>query len=131
MTDAEFRMVREYLGLDQDWVADQLGVAERTVRRWEAGTSPVPSGVRAQMTAWEAETARAVGLYVEELLDAPRPGVYVARTDADAPAAWPARWHRHVVARAARELPRLRVAYAPVTGEAVHSPVARGRTGRP
>lgn len=112
MAAGEFRMVREYLGLTAEWVADQLGVALRTVRRWEAGASPVPDGVREQMEAWEEDTAQAVHLYSERLMDAPDPFVKLALGDDDVPHAWPARWHRHVVARVAQEVPGLRVGYA-------------------
>lgn len=111
MTAAEFRTVREYLGLTAEWVADQLGVALRTVRRWEHGHSPIPDGVRQQMEAWEADTARAVGIYVEQLLDLPEPGVIAARDDTEVPGGWPARWQRHVLARVAGEVPGLIITY--------------------
>lgn len=113
MTPAEFRMVREFLGLTMDWVADQLGVAERTVRNWEAGKFTIPDGVRLQMEQWESDTATAVGQYVEELMDVPEPGVHLAREDEDVPGEWPARWHRHVIARVAIEVPGLAITYKP------------------
>lgn len=114
MTAGEFRMVREYLGLTAEWVASRLGVALRTVRRWEAGTSPVPEGVREQMEAWEADTAHAVEVYVEQLMDTPEPFLrLVGDDDPDRDLSeWPPRWQRHVAARAAVEVPGLRVGYA-------------------
>src|SRR5690606_40083818 len=37
MTPAEFRVVREFLGLTPEWLAAHLGVSGRTVRHWEQG----------------------------------------------------------------------------------------------
>lgn len=112
MTGGEFRTVREYLGLTLEWVAEHLDVAERSVRRWEAGTSPIPDGVRRQMEAWEADTARAVTEYVTQLQDMRDPAANIAEDTTQLPGGWPPRWHRHVVARAAAEVPGLVIGYA-------------------
>lgn len=116
MTDAEFKVVREYLGLTTRWVADHLGVAERSVHRWEAGVSPIPDGVRIQMERWEDDTARSVVAGVVALMDVPEPAVVTYRTDADYQRAepgaeWPASWHRAVVARVAAAVPGLLIVY--------------------
>lgn len=37
MTPAEFKTIRESLGLSAQWIANHLGVSLRTVRYWEAG----------------------------------------------------------------------------------------------
>ena len=44
-TAAEFRHRREQLGFSAEFLADGLGVALKTVQRWENGHRPVPSGV--------------------------------------------------------------------------------------
>src|SRR5690606_819281 len=46
MTPAEFRVVREFLGLTPEWLAAHLGVSGRTVRHWEQGKYAIPDGVR-------------------------------------------------------------------------------------
>ncbi|WP_433460676.1 helix-turn-helix domain-containing protein [Micromonospora sp. CA-248212] len=120
MTDAEFRVVREHLGLTGDWLAGHLGVSARTVRHWEQGKYPIPDGVRLAMEGLEAETAQFVTAIVGTLLASNETDLVVLtyRSDADYRAAhpdldWPASWHRAVVARVAQEVPALSIAYAP------------------
>lgn len=122
MTDAEFRVVREYLGLTGDWLANHLGVSPRTVRHWEQGKFAIPDGVRLEMERMEHDTAQYVADVAHKLMDMPDPGVYVYRTDAefhaDVPDAdWPASWQRAVIARIAYEVPTLRIAYKPTAEE--------------
>jgi DNA-binding transcriptional regulator YiaG len=117
MTDAEFRVVRDWLGLTGDWLANHLGVSSRTVRHWEQGKYPVPDGVRLELESLEAQTGKFVSAVIDQLKDVPAPGVLTYRTDAEYQAAhpevpFPASWHRAVVARIAQEVPRLAIAYA-------------------
>lgn len=117
MTDAEFRTIREFLGLTGDWLAVHLGVNPRTVRSWEQGRYPIPDGVRLAIEDLEARTGAFIGGCVEALMDLPDPGVIVYRSDAEYHTAhpeieFPASWHRAVVARVALEVPALRIAYA-------------------
>jgi predicted transcriptional regulator len=118
MTDAEFRCVREWLGLTDKWVAAHLDVDQRTVRRWEAGTSPIPDGVREELEALEAMTGEAVAQAVAQLQDVPDVTVVVYRTDAGyrsavPKATMPASWHRRVVMRAALDVPGVAITYEP------------------
>jgi hypothetical protein len=118
MTDAEFRVVREYLGLTGDWLAEHLGVSARTVRHWEQGKYAIPDGVRLAMEGLEQETAEFVGAIVGQLMDVPDPVVIVYRSDTEYRRAhpdldWPASWHRAVIARVAQEVPALGIAYGP------------------
>lgn len=117
MTDAEFRVVREWLGLTGDWLAQHLGVSDRTVRHWEQGKYPIPEGVREEMEKLEADTALTVANAVDQLMDIPDPGIVTYRTDVEYHAAhpevpFPASWHRALVARIAQEVPALVIAYA-------------------
>lgn len=117
MTDAEFRVVREYLGLSPEWLGEHLGVSGRTVRHWEAGKYAVPDGVRLELEDLERRTAEFVNGCVGKLMDVPDPGLVTYRTDAEYHAAnpempFPASWHRAVVARITQEVPALRIAYA-------------------
>lgn len=123
MTDAEFRTIREFLGLTSDWLAAHLGVSARTVRHWEQGKYPVPDGVRLAIEDLENRTGQFVGGCIDALMDLPEPGVIVYRNDAEYHAAhpeisFPASWHRAAVARIALEVPALRIAFAPVVGDA-------------
>lgn len=116
MTDAEFRVVREYLGLTGDWLAAHLGVSSRTVRHWEQGKFVIPDGVRIAMEDLEARTSAFISAIIPRLLDLPDPGVLTYRTDEDyrqhhPEDGLPASWHRAVVARIAQEVPALEIAY--------------------
>ncbi len=118
MTDAEFKVVREYLGLTGDWLAGHLGVSARTVRHWEQGKYPIPDGVRLEMEDLEARTGAFVDAVVAQLMDLPEPGVITYRSDDEYHSAhpdvpFPASWHRAVVARIAQDVPGLAIAYGP------------------
>lgn len=123
MSPAELRVVREYLGLTAQWLAERLEVARPTLARWEAGGSPIPDRVRLQIEALEADTARTVADGADAVKDLPNPVVVTYRTDADYEkhgpvGGWPASWHRAVVARIAHEVDGLRIEYrhGPVEG---------------
>ena len=45
MTPTEFKAARRGLGLSQNALAARMGVTGRTIRRWEAGTIPIPGPV--------------------------------------------------------------------------------------
>lgn len=116
MTAAELRVVLEFLGLPQDWLAAQLDVQDRTVRRWLAGTTPIPEFVRETIESYEAATADAVTAGIDQLNDLPDPAILTFRSDDDyrqahPDAEWPASWHRAVVARIAQEVPGLPIQY--------------------
>lgn len=117
MTSAEFRVVREFLGLTPEWLAAHLTVSGRTVRHWEQGKYLIPDGVRIQLEDLERLTGEFIGKAVEQLMDLPEPGIVTYRTDAEYHAshpesAYPASWHRAVCARIAQEVPGLSIAYA-------------------
>lgn len=116
MSDAEFRCLRDWLGLTVAWLAGHLGVAERSVHRWEAGTQRVPEGVAAELLRLSEVTYGVVDGLVDALADTPEPAVLTYRTDADyrrhhPEVDWPASWHRAVCARLADEVPGLRIGY--------------------
>ncbi|WP_228981410.1 DNA-binding transcriptional regulator [Streptomyces sp. DH12] len=116
MTPAEFKVVREFLGLTGDWLARHLGVSPRTVRHWEQGKYAIPDGVRLALEDLEARTAAFVSGIADALMDLPDPGVITYRDDAEYRVAhpevdWPASWHRAVIARVAQEVPGLSITY--------------------
>lgn len=45
MTPADFKTIRESLGLSAQWLADAVHVDQRTVRRWEDGAIPLRADV--------------------------------------------------------------------------------------
>jgi len=117
MTDAEFKVVREHLGLTGDWLAQHLNVNPRTVRAWEQGKYPIPDGVRLELEDLERRTGEFVSGLVEKIMDVPEPTVGTYRSDEEYHAAhpdipFPASWHRAVVARIAQEVPGLSIIYA-------------------
>jgi hypothetical protein len=116
MTPAEFRVVREHLGLTGDWLAGHLDVNPRTVRAWEQGRYPIPDGVRVAIEDLEERTATFVAAVVAQILDVPDPVVVTYRSDAELRAAhpevgFPASWHRAVIARVAEDVPGLAITY--------------------
>lgn len=120
MTDAEFRVVREYLGLTGEWLAGHLGVSSRTVRHWEQGRYPIPDGVRLTIEQLEADTASFVAGIVASLNSHSHPDVTVVtyRNDEEYREAhpevpFPASWHRALIARVAQEVPALAISYQP------------------
>jgi len=115
MTGAELQVVREWLGLTIEALAGMLQVNPRTIRSWEAGRDPIPERIRDEIAEIEAITAQAVTELVDALRYTRDTVVAVYRRDedmhADRPdtAHLPARWWRHVVARAAHEVPGVEI----------------------
>lgn len=91
MTAAEFRSRRETFGVSAEWLADRLGVALKTVQRWENGHRPIPEGVAWEMdltgTAMRMGAAHAVA---EFLITADDPVLMIPRTGTlfGFPASW-------------------------------------------
>lgn len=90
MTPAEFKTLRESLGLTAQWVADHAGVKLRTVQYWESGRMNVPEGVSDMLFSidkkLEASVAQAV-IFIHDFVkkcEAPAVCAFVRyRTDAD------------------------------------------------
>jgi hypothetical protein len=118
MTPAELRVIREFLGLSGEWLAERLHVQGRTWRRWEAGQSLIPDGVRIAIEEIEEIAADMVEQTVTQLMDVPDPTVITYRSDAEYRAAhpeldWPASFHRAILARVAQEVTALSITYGP------------------
>lgn len=96
LTAAEFRNRRESFGLSAEWLADRLGVALKTVQRWENGHRPIPEGVAAEMdlisTAMGEVAARNCA---EHLLKTPEAVMMIPRTGNHF--GFPASWYRALV----------------------------------
>lgn len=124
MTAAEFRVSRERLNVSGEWLAQRLAVALRTVRRWEAGTSPISNGVALDMLGLLDATEAFVAAVVEQLLeegpDASIGGWQLLTFADDATfeahhpdSEWCASWHRAAMGRVTLELPGVRLVWAP------------------
>lgn len=91
-------------------LAGMLNVIPRTVRAWESGTDPIPYRVPDEVAVIEDYAAHAVDELVVALRADPDPVIVTYRRDEDMHAArpdtahLPARWWRHVVARAAHDV---------------------------
>lgn len=116
MTGAELRTVTDALGLAHVDLARMLEVHERTIRSWMTGRDQIPEWVRLTVEDWEARTTDEVENVVGMFRDRPGDPVLPVWTDNDE--MWsvmprlhpfPARWWRHVVYRAATELPGARI----------------------
>ncbi|MEO6470259.1 MAG: helix-turn-helix domain-containing protein, partial [Aeromicrobium sp.] len=96
VTAAEFRGYRERFGLSAESLADLLGVALKTVQRWENGHRPIPWGVVEEMdilaTAIRELAARPCA---EHLLAAPEAVMMIPR--AGTHLGFPASWYRALV----------------------------------
>ena len=96
LTGAEFRNRREEFGLSAEWLADRLGVALKTVQRWENGHRRVPEWLVAELeiisTAMGEGMARPLAEHLLGARDAvmmiPRAGIYFG---------FPASWYRALV----------------------------------
>lgn len=117
MTGAEFRCYRERLGLSAAWLADRLGVRERTIGRWEYGHQEIPSGVVDELWRLVDEA--------DQLVDRARSSwvkgsdLLTFRTDREyrlCGGVMPASWHRAITARAAEDVDA-RIVYDGLTEE--------------
>lgn len=120
MTGAELQIVRLGLGLTLEQLGDYLGVESRSVRRWEAGTHPVPRGVQQEVYGLIEDANQAVDRLIDDVISmADEPVIPVYRYAEDFIVAGPpgtirsVGWHRQIVFRALCELPVYpRIVYA-------------------
>ncbi|MGW3491867.1 helix-turn-helix domain-containing protein [Streptomyces sp. NPDC001054] len=116
MTPAAFKTAREALGLSDGWLGDHLGVGARTIRRWEAGDTPLPARASEELRALLRRTREETDALVSRVRYDPAAVLVTYPTDAAYRAAcpestMPASWHRAVVARAALAAPHVRIDY--------------------
>jgi len=64
MTPAELWTAAQGLHLNDQILAEMLGVEDRTVRRWRAGQRRIPAGVAEELARLEAEIDRIAGEHV-------------------------------------------------------------------
>ena len=115
MNGAEFKVLRESLGLSLAWLAKRWGLeSERGPKRWQERNEPIPEARAADMEQLAAIADGLVEWQLTELL-ADAAGdrrLLVPRVDADSPDEFPASFYRAVAARVSWELEgRLKIAY--------------------
>lgn len=93
MTGAEFRQRREEFGLSAEWLSERLGVALKTVQRWENGQRRIPHGVAEELDQLStAVPVRMASEWAEHLLNTPEPVMMIPRTGSHL--GFPAPWYR-------------------------------------
>ena len=115
MNGAEFKVLRESLGLSLAWLAQRWGLeSERGPKRWQERNEPIPEARAADMEQLAAIADGLVEWQLTELL-ADAAGdrrLLVPRVDADSPDEFPASFYRAVAARVSWELEgRLKIMY--------------------
>lgn len=100
MRSIEFRCWRDFLGLPQDWCANQFGCSVRTLSAWERRDQEIPKYAATMMSAWIEYANTVVG----KLTVADLGRVIMAPMDyyvGDDLAGMPPTWHRQIAARVA------------------------------
>src|SRR5690554_1430389 len=69
LTAAEFKTLREHLGIPGEWLARRFGVSDRSVRHWDSGKYPVPERI-SRWLRWLAEDTEATVSWIAERLEA-------------------------------------------------------------
>lgn len=115
ITGAEFRAMREALGLTQEAIVQAFDIRLRTLQRIEAGGHQMPPGLASELLALEESTLREIERYVRTLADDEQPVLHVYRTDEEFQRATgsrlPAAWHRVIAYRVRARIPGLRIEY--------------------
>lgn len=69
MTPADFKTLRESLGLSAQWLADTIGVDQRTIRRWEDGVIPLRPDAVELLTRLDNQMVVYIDGELERILD--------------------------------------------------------------
>lgn len=80
MRAAQFRAMRETLGLSQKDVADAVRVDRRSVKSWESGVYPIPADVAAWLVEEKAVADYAVNSAIDDILALPNTPATVSLT---------------------------------------------------
>lgn len=114
--------VRDLLGLSRAELAGWLGVSMDAVRSWEVGRRGAPSWVfvelRVLQDAMDSQVADAVASMLQSSADAQPPTLRIHRgANAQGGGHPPVGWQLRVAARAAQQVPRLRIAFVDATSD--------------
>lgn len=103
---AEFKCLREGMGLTTAWLANRWNVAEYSVKRWERERLP---------PAEYADDLLALKGTFDAAVDSIRPQTRatVPRTEAESPDGMPAAWHRSIAQHASDRNKAMRISFIP------------------
>lgn len=96
MTSAEFKCLRESMGLTTKWLANRWNVSEFSVQRWERNRE-LPDEFEQDIHTLHQQFTNEVATAAKAKADS---CLIVPRTDMEAPRDMPAAWHRAVAQRA-------------------------------
>lgn len=105
MTPAEFKSLRESMGLTTKWLAARWDVSEYSVQRWES-TRTLPEELEKDITGLKESFDHEVRVNASAHADT----LIVPRTNKESPRGLPAAWHR-AIAQRARETTGVRILY--------------------
>lgn len=117
MTAARLRVVRQWLGIDVEALAEILGINVRNLRKYETGASVMNPAVAVRLEGLVQRADEEVDALLAALDGQDAPAVTTYR---ESPDLWAARpelrplpigWHRAVIARVLDELPDVDVDY--------------------
>lgn len=111
MTPAEFKVLRESLGLSAQWLATRFKVSLRSIRNWEDGSSPIPPGIVEELLAVEDFVEAEADDAIDQLQGGGKQVYAVPRVDGDAPDELPASLYRAIGARVRASLPDVELDY--------------------
>jgi transcriptional regulator with XRE-family HTH domain len=81
MNGAQFRSLRESLGLPVSWIARVSGVAERQVRRWENDDSPIKDEALLLLVQMEGDAGQTRAALEQNVRENPDVPLYAYRDD--------------------------------------------------
>lgn len=136
MSSAEFKCLREYLGLTPEWCASYFKVKERAIHRWSGDDLAVPQKVAEQMRRIAEDTDQYVGelarngdgrvltYRTDEHFLASRSDTALPKRHRQFASTFPAAWHRAVAARVLQVQPGSTIAFAAATPKIFSTPSA-------
>lgn len=110
LTPAEMAAIRSGLGLSRPQEARLLGVNDRSIGQWEAGTHAAPAGACRELRGLDELATRAVEDLVAALHGEADP-VLAIPSSADPDSPLPPAWYQAIAARVRRRVPRVRIDY--------------------
>lgn len=107
MNTQTFKTIRAGLGFTPTSLASVLGIATRTVERWESGKTPIPAWAAGNLREFDERAAETVAHEVELLADRAVPEMVLVEDDSGE--TMPLGWQRMIAARVLWQLPHVTI----------------------